>query len=135
MYLLGVNLPDEKIVPVALSRIYGVGIQEGSLICDKLQIHRKCRLSDVPESKIIELSRLLNTMTIESELRRKVKDNIATLARIECYRGKDKKVISGIGKRHMECLPVRGQNTRTNCKTAKRMNGRQFGLKGRTFST
>jgi small subunit ribosomal protein S13 len=87
MYLLGVNLPDEKIVPVALSRIYGVGIQEGSLICDKLQIHRKCRLKDVPETKIIELSRLLNTMTIESELRRKVKDNIATLARIECYRG------------------------------------------------
>lgn len=123
MYLLGTNLPDDKAVPIALTRIYGIGLATSHQICDKLSIFRQCKLRDVPELKIVELSHLLNSMTIETELRRQTRANIANLAQIGCYRG----------ERHKAGLPVRGQRTRTNAKIAKRLNGRQF--KVREYST
>ncbi|KAI9208953.1 uncharacterized protein BJ171DRAFT_564801 [Polychytrium aggregatum] len=123
MYLLGVNLPDEKHVWFALTRIYGIGQATGQSICDRLSIHSQCKLKDLPESKITELSQLLNSMKIEAELRRDVRNRITHLSQIECYRG----------RRHKASLPVHGQRTRTNGKTAKRLNGRW--LKDRAFST
>ena len=74
MYLLGIDLPDEKNVWVSLTKIYGVGFQTGKTICDKLSISHHTKLSSLTELKVIELSQLLNTMTIEAELKRKVRD-------------------------------------------------------------
>ncbi|KAJ3054543.1 hypothetical protein HK102_011497 [Quaeritorhiza haematococci] len=122
MYLLGVNLPDDKVVWVALTRIYGIGPKTGKDICNQLSIPLATRLRDVSESKLVELSTLLNSMKIEAELQREVRNNINNLVQIGCYRG----------LRHKAGLPVHGQRTRTNARTAKRLNGKQF--RAREFS-
>lgn len=54
----------------------------------------------------------LSTLTIESELKREVRENIAHQRTIGSY----------VGKRHAMHLPVRGQNTQSNAKTAKKLN-------------
>lgn len=98
MFLVGVNLPDKKAVSIALSEIYGIGRKTGKQICDKLSISRQTRLGQLPQTKIIQLTEYLNTLTIESELRREVRNNIASLAEMGSYRG----------DRHMNKLPTRG---------------------------
>ncbi|THU87236.1 S13-like H2TH domain-containing protein [Dendrothele bispora CBS 962.96] len=54
----------------------------------------------------------LNNLKIESELRREVRENIAHQRMIGSY----------VGRRHAMNLPVRGQNTQSNAKTAKKLN-------------
>lgn len=114
LYLLGVNLPDKKLAHIALTSIYGIGRKTSERICHQLEIHPRCRLADVPESKLTKLSHLLNNMTIETELRRGVESQVRSLVSIGSYRG----------LRHSAGLPVRGQRTRGNAQTAKRLNGR-----------
>ncbi|KAI8923491.1 hypothetical protein BC831DRAFT_470875 [Entophlyctis helioformis] len=123
LYLLGINLPDDKLVRIALKSIYGVGIRTGESICHRLSIHPQCRLKDLPEAKITQLSQLLNTMTIESELRRQTETNIKALVDMGTYRG----------ARHKAGFPVRGQRTRSNGNSASKLNGRF--LRARQFST
>ncbi|KAJ3046235.1 hypothetical protein HDV00_000047 [Rhizophlyctis rosea] len=125
VYLLGVNLPDHKVVPIALTEIYGVGRKTASDICNKLRIHPKCRLAHLPETKLTEVATLLNTMKIEAELRREVNNNIEHLVRIGTWRG----------DRHKYGRPVNGQRTRPNGKTAKRLNGRTLPASLRRYTT
>ncbi|KAF8557298.1 S13-like H2TH domain-containing protein [Imleria badia] len=54
----------------------------------------------------------LKSLKIESEAKRVVRENIAHLRMIGSY----------VGKRHAMGLPVRGQNTQSNAKTAKKLN-------------
>ncbi|KAI9009785.1 hypothetical protein BC832DRAFT_387903 [Gaertneriomyces semiglobifer] len=112
LYLLGVNLPDQKTVPIALTHIYGVGPTTASQICHKLAIHPRCRLKDLPEEKVTRLSQLLNTMTIDAELRREKRTRIAGMIQMGSYRG----------DRHQRGYPVNGQRTHTNRRTAKKLN-------------
>ena len=51
----------------------------------------------------------MDNLIVEGALRAEVKMNIKFLEDIKCYRG----------IRHKKGLPVRGQNTRTNCRTRK----------------
>ncbi|TPX59380.1 hypothetical protein PhCBS80983_g02494 [Powellomyces hirtus] len=123
LYLLGVNLPDHKTVPIALTHIYGIGTHTSQTLCHKLGIHPRCRLSDLPEAKITELSALLNTMQIDAELRRETRNKINVMVQSGRYRG----------ARHKAGLPVNGQRTHTNRMNAKRLNGRW--MKAREFSS
>ncbi|KAJ3235996.1 hypothetical protein HDU81_011267 [Chytriomyces hyalinus] len=112
MFFLGVNIPDNKLVSIALTSIYGVGQKTGTRICNQLLIHPQCRLKDLPEDKVTQLSGLLNGMTIETELRKQIADNIAKMVHINSYKG----------MRHKAGLPVHGQRTSTNAQTAKKLN-------------
>ncbi|KAJ3084518.1 ribosomal protein S13 [Rhizoclosmatium globosum] len=112
MFFLGVNIPDNKIVSIALTSIHGVGRQTGIRLCNQLLIHPQCRLKDLPEDKVTQLSTLLNGMTIETELKKQVADNIGKLVQIGAFKG----------LRHKAGLPANGGRTSTNAKTAKRMN-------------
>ncbi|KAI8824124.1 uncharacterized protein EV422DRAFT_518964 [Fimicolochytrium jonesii] len=114
LYLLGVNLPDHKPVPIALQQIYGVGPHTSATVCHKLGIHPRCRLSDLAEDKVTKLSALLNTMTIDAELKRETKARVGVMVQTGRYRG----------ARHKAMLPVNGQRTHTNRRTAKKLNGR-----------
>lgn len=129
MFLLGINLPDSKRVDIALTYIYGIGKNTGQKICHELEIHPQCRLHQLPESKITALSKLLNTMHIEAELKRTVGKNIQKLVSIGSFRG----------ARHQQGKPVRGQRTRTNAITAKLLNGKGLlkspAVARRAFST
>ena len=117
MYILGVDIPENKYVWLALTRIYGIGPSIGRSICDKLSISRKLKMKDLSETKVLEITQILNGMTIETELKRKVEENIKTLVQINCYRG----------LRHLAKLPVHGQRTRSGAKTARKLNGRNLG--------
>jgi small subunit ribosomal protein S13 len=112
MFFLGVNIPDNKIVSIALTSIHGVGRQTGARLCNQLLIHPQCRLKDLPEDKVTQLSTLLNGMTIETELKKQVADNISKMVQIGSYKG----------LRHKAGMPVNGGRTRTNAQTAKRIN-------------
>jgi small subunit ribosomal protein S13 len=114
LYLLGINLPDQKLVHIALTSIYGIGRAKGLKICNQLEIHPQCRLSDLSEAKITKLSQLLNTIDIEAELRRTTQNRITSLISMGAYRG----------TRHAAGKPTRGQRTRNNASTAKMLNGR-----------
>ena len=74
------------------------------------------RLKDLPDDKVTQLSQLLNTMKIETELKKDQNNNIANLISMGCYRG----------LRHKSGLPVNGSRTRTNARTAKKLNGKFF---------
>ena len=126
VYLLGVNLPDNKLVSIALTHIYGIGRSTGEKLTHQLYIHPTCRLRDLPEDKLVQLSAKLNSLKIEADLKRQVSNNIRKLVDMGSYRG----------NRHKSGMPVKGQKTRSNARTARKLNG--FGIKygnSASFST
>ncbi|TIC42075.1 ribosomal protein S13 [Wallemia mellicola] len=133
VYLLGVNLPDNKLVKIALTRFYGIGLPTSERICAYLSIHDKAKIGQLPEHQMTSLSSFLSAppalptthylhdFKIEADLRREVRSNIEHHRQIGSYKG----------RRHGQGLPVRGQNTHSNARTARRVNR----LGGRGFAT
>jgi small subunit ribosomal protein S13 len=110
MRILGVDIPDNKIGEVSLSYIYGIGRPLAIKILQETGVGNKkvSEWSDDDQNKIRSYITLHN-IKYEGELRAEVKMNIKRLEDINCYRG----------IRHKKNLPVRGQQTRTNCRTRK----------------
>ncbi|KAI1335196.1 ribosomal protein S13 [Xylariaceae sp. FL0016] len=109
---MGVSFHERKLVKKALESFYGLGPQASARIMAKYTIHPSARLGTVPTKTITSLTAELSTMTIEQDARRIVQDNIKRLRDMGTYRG----------RRHAMGLPVRGQNTRTQIETAKKLN-------------
>ncbi|KAI9221946.1 hypothetical protein BC828DRAFT_379697 [Blastocladiella britannica] len=122
LHLLGVNLPDKKSVPVALSHFYGIGRPLGATICHQLSIHPHCKLQDLTDAQINSLGELLNRMTIEGDLKRDVKNRVLH----------HRQVGTVTGRKFELGLPVRGQRSRTNGETANKLNRRWL---AKDFST
>ncbi|RHZ81038.1 hypothetical protein Glove_126g29 [Diversispora epigaea] len=99
---------------IALTYFHGIGHNTAEKICSKFSIHRTCKLFELSEDKIQQISLELSNMKIESDLKREVKNNILHHRAIGTYKG----------KRHAMGYPVRGQKTRTNARTARKLNGR-----------
>ena len=78
----------------------------------KFSIFPRAKVGDLPAKTMNELTAELSTMTIENDLRRQVRDNIRRLRDMGSYRG----------RRHAMGLPVRGQRTRTQITTARKLN-------------
>ncbi|KAI9139766.1 hypothetical protein BKA69DRAFT_1126323 [Paraphysoderma sedebokerense] len=114
LHLLGVNLPDRKTVPVALSYFYGIGRPLAAKICNQLSIHPACKLQELSETQINQLGEILNKMTLEGDLRREIKNRVLHHKQIGTVKGR--KFELG--------LPVRGQRYRTNAVTAGKLNKR-----------
>lgn len=108
--IAGVDLPGDKRVDVALTRIYGIGRFRAREILRKTQIDPGVRANKLTED---EISRIANAIekdyAVEGQLRRQVAQSIQRLKDIRCYRG----------LRHIRGLPARGQRTRTNARTRK----------------
>jgi small subunit ribosomal protein S13 len=108
--IAGVNLPTNKRVTIALRYIYGVGPSNAKVICSKLGIEDKRRVSQLTEDEISRIRDLIDKdYSVEGDLRREVAMNIKRLMDLGCYRG----------LRHRKGLPVRGQRTHTNARTRK----------------
>lgn len=109
--IVGVNLPKEKRFLVALTSVYGIGIESAKNMCLKLEIDLNLKTYQVSEDKISKLRSLIDKegILLEGDLRRKISSDIKRLTDISCYRG----------IRHVKKLPVRGQRTHTNAKTRK----------------
>jgi small subunit ribosomal protein S13 len=108
--LIGVDVPPQKRLEIALTYIYGIGRVTAQKICDAAGIDRGTRARDLTEDQIAQLATYIQrTYPVEGQLRRQVAANINRLREIGCYRG----------MRHRRGLPVRGQRTRTNARTRK----------------
>src|ERR1700721_2139459 len=111
-HILGKYLPDEKPVRYALLEFVGIGQFTATQICARLQFHQTLTMGEMSERQLNALSHELGEMTLENDLWRGVRDNIARLRRIGSYRG----------KKHAGGLPTGGQNTRNNASTARKLN-------------
>jgi len=108
--IIGVDIPNNKRLEIALTYIFGVGRTTGVKICDELGLDRGLKARDLTEEQIAALAtHIQKTYSVEGQLRRQVAASINRLRDIGCYRG----------LRHRRGLPVRGQRTRTNARTRK----------------
>jgi small subunit ribosomal protein S13 len=109
--IAGVNVPDKKRIPIALSYIHGIGRPTAFKICEKLGIDVQQRMGEASEETLNKIRSEIEAAgyKIEGDLRREVSMNIKRLTDMKCYRG----------LRHKAGLPVRGQRTKTNARTRK----------------
>ncbi|BFZ54246.1 hypothetical protein PYCC9005_001279 [Savitreella phatthalungensis] len=108
----GVQLPDHKKLRYAMLKFYGIGHTTAERILATLSINQHAIVGTLTEDQINRLGQHLTTMRIESDLRRKIRADIAHLRSVGTYRG----------RRHAMGLPVRGQNTQNNSMTARKLN-------------
>ena len=119
--LVGVDIPGDKRVVIALTYIYGIGRTSAVAICDMLSIDPNKRAHELSEDDLSRIASYVDrNFIIEGGLRRLDASNIARLRQIACYRG----------IRHRRGLPVRGQRTRTNARTRKGKKRTVAGKKG-----
>lgn len=108
--VVGVDIPNNKRLDIALTYIYGVGDTISRKVCAELRLDPAMRARDLSEEQIQNLSvHLERVYVVEGQLRRQISASIGRLREIACYRG----------LRHRRGLPVRGQKTRTNARTRK----------------
>jgi len=107
--LIGVEVPDQKKIGIALQYIYGIGPTTALEVCQKANVDSNVRAKDLKDDQLSHLTTVLQGYRIEGDLRREIQTNIKRLMTINCYRG----------IRHKKGLPVRGQRTSTNARTRK----------------
>jgi small subunit ribosomal protein S13 len=108
--LVGVDLPREKRVEIALTYIYGIGRTRAQATCVGAGISPDTRVKDLSEDDLIKLRDWIDAnYKTEGDLRREVAADIRRKMEIGCYQG----------LRHRKGLPVRGQRTHTNARTRK----------------
>lgn len=106
----GIDLPDEKIVQIGLTKIYGVGRENAQVILASAKVDNNKRVKDLNNEEVAKIQKVIETtLKVEGDLRKETQDNINRLKQISSYRG----------KRHIANLPVRGQRTRTNARTKR----------------
>ena len=108
--VIGVDIPGNKRLEVALTYIFGVGRSTAQEVCRDLGLDPGMKANDLTEEQITNLANhLQKNYSVEGQLRRSIAGNVSRLRDIACYRG----------LRHRRGLPVRGQRTRTNARTRK----------------
>jgi small subunit ribosomal protein S13 len=108
--IAGVDLPNAKRVEVALTYIFGVGINNSKDILEATGVNPDVRVKDLSDNDIAKLREYIDkNLTVEGDLRREIALDIKRLVEIGSYRG----------IRHRKGLPVRGQRTKTNARTRK----------------
>lgn len=108
--ILGVDLPRNKRVEIALTYIYGIGRPRAAMICKQVGIPSTLRTEGLTDEQIASIRGIIEqSFKVEGDLRREIGMSIKRLMDLNCYRG----------IRHRKGLPVRGQNTRSNARTRK----------------
>ncbi len=109
MRLLGVIIPDDKRIDIALTYLYGVGRNNAIKILKKAEIDLSKRAKALSEEEVKKITNAIEGIKIEGDLRAEVLDNIRQLKEMGAYRG----------VRHSKSLPARGQRTRSNARTKR----------------
>jgi small subunit ribosomal protein S13 len=108
--LVGVDLPREKRLEVALTYVYGVGRTRAQETLTATGISPDLRVRDLSDDDLVQLRDYIEgNFKVEGDLRREVAADIRRKVEIGCY----------AGIRHRRGLPVHGQRTRTNARTRK----------------
>lgn len=107
--IVGVDIPNDKRVVVALTYIFGIGETTSKKILAAAKVSEDIRVKDLTEEQLVAIRTEVSKHKVEGDLRRERALNIKRLTEIGCYRG----------MRHKRGLPVRGQRTKTNARTRK----------------
>lgn len=112
LYLLETNLSEHKSVFFALTKVYGIGKNTAFLICKKLGFSINLKIKNLNQEQITDLLQLIDSSNIllNNELKKFKSLTFKNLIAIKSYRG----------LRRVRGLPVRGQRTHTNAKSAKK---------------
>ena len=120
--IAGVNIPQNKVLHVALTYIHGIGDKFSNEICSKLNIPKNKRVNQLTEDEVLKIREFIDkSYKVEGDLRREVSMNIKRLIDLATYRG----------SRHRKKLPVRGQRTRCNARTRK---GKAIAIAGKKLT-
>ena len=110
MRIVGINIPDTKKIAVSLRSVYGIGLARAAEVLAGTGIAPEKQTKDLTPEEVNRIQAFLEKhITVEGELRSQVRQNVARLKDIKCYRG----------TRHARRLPVRGQRTKTNSRTIR----------------
>ena len=120
--IAGINIPQNKLVHIGLTYIYGIGDKFSKQICKDLDISSSKRVNELTDDQILKIREYIDkNFTVEGDLRREISLNIKRLIDLACYRG----------SRHRKKLPVRGQRTRCNARTRK---GKAIAIAGKKLT-
>ena len=109
MRILGITLPDNKRLEIALTTLYGIGRSRAQHILDKVKVDHGIRAKELTVEQENEIRKIVESFRIEGDLKREISANIKRLKDIKAYRG----------SRHAKRLPSRGQRTKTNSRTLR----------------
>jgi len=108
--IVGVDIPNEKSIWIALTYIYGIGKYTSVQVLKEAKVDKSVKANKLTEDELSRITQIIDRNYITGgQLRRQVSQNVARLCEIGCYRG----------TRHRKGLPVRGQRTRSNARTRK----------------
>ena len=120
--IAGVNIPQNKLVHIGLTYIYGIGNKFSEQICTELEIPKSTRVNELTDDQILKIREYIDQkFTVEGDLRRETSLSIKRLIDLATYRG----------SRHRKKLPVRGQRTRCNSRTRK---GKAIAIAGKKLT-
>ena len=108
--LVGVDLPRDKRVEIALTYIFGIGRTRALETLAATGVSAETRVKDLSDEDVVRLRDYIEaSYRVEGDLRREVASDIKRKVEIGCYQG----------LRHRRGLPVHGQRTHTNARTRK----------------
>src|SRR4051812_26318976 len=108
--LVGVDLPRDKRVEIALTYIYGIGLTRSHEVLAATGVNPDMRVHELGDEELVKLRDYIEAnFQVEGDLRREVSADIRRKVEIGSYQG----------RRHRQGLPVRGQRTKTNARTRK----------------
>ena len=116
--IVGVDLPKDKRLVIALTYIFGIGPFLSKSIIEELKLDPSKRVKHLEESEIVAIRDKVRTFKVEGDLRINNVQDIRRLEEIGTYRG----------RRHKLKLPVRGQRTHTNARTKR---GKKIAVAGK----
>ena len=120
--IAGVNIPQNKLVLIGLTYIYGIGDKFSKKICKDLEIPKAKRVNELSDDQILKIREYIDkNFKVEGDLRREYSLSIKRLIDLATYRG----------SRHRKKLPVRGQRTRCNARTRK---GKAIAIAGKKLT-
>ena len=120
--IAGVNIPQNKLVHIGLTYIFGIGDRFSNQICKALEISKSTRVNQLTDEQILKIREFIDkNFTVEGDLRRENSLSIKRLIDLATYRG----------SRHRKKLPVRGQRTRCNARTRK---GKAIAIAGKKLT-
>jgi small subunit ribosomal protein S13 len=120
--IAGINIPQNKLVRIGLTSIYGIGVKLSGEICKNLNISPSKRVNQLTDDEILKIREYIDkNFDVEGELRRETSLNIKRLIDLASYKG----------SRHKKKLPVRGQRTHSNARTRK---GKAIAIAGKKIT-
>lgn len=109
MRILGITIPENKRLEMALTALYGIGRSRAHTILLEAGVDFGKTTNEITTEEENKIRQIVESLKLEADLKREVGSNIKRLKDIKSYRG----------SRHAKRLPARGQRTKTNARTLK----------------